>query len=236
MPLPLLPPAFHLVALDPELDAFARAVRAAPRGIDDGTLYWADRSDRLDLAIVLEPEAPAARTLEALYVLTLAAGDAMAALLPPSVPVAFAWPGELILAGARAGKVRAALAPVADADGLPPWLVLALQIDVGPLGDKPGLIPDRTSLHGEGAGDAEVVPLVESVSRHFLHWTNRWHEDGLEPVRAAWNARCYRRGEPSTLAVAGQRVEGPVEGLDRRGAFVVGGRSSELIHSLEMLA
>ena len=78
MPLPLLPPAFHLVALDPELDAFARAVRAAPRGIDDGTLYWADRSDRLDLAIVLEPEAPAARTLEALYVLTLAAGDAMA--------------------------------------------------------------------------------------------------------------------------------------------------------------
>ena len=70
MPLPLLPPAFHLVALDPELDAFARAVRAAPRGIDDGTVYWADRSDRLDLAIVLEPEAPAARTLEALYVLT----------------------------------------------------------------------------------------------------------------------------------------------------------------------
>ena len=137
MPPPSLPPAFHLVALDPEVGAFARAVRAAPRGVDDGTLYWTERSDRVDLAVVLEPESPAAQTLEALYVLTVAAGDALGAALPPVVPVAYGWPGDLILAGARVGRVRAALAPVADADGVPPWLVVGLQIDVAALGDDP---------------------------------------------------------------------------------------------------
>ena len=113
MPLPSLPPAFHLIALDREVAAFERAVRAAPRGIDDGTVYWTDRTDRLELAIVLEPETPARRALEAVYVLTVAAGDALEQLLPPEVPVAFAWPGDLIVDGAKIGSVQVALAPVA---------------------------------------------------------------------------------------------------------------------------
>ena len=79
MPLPILPPAYDLVTLDAELDAFERAVRLAPRGLDDGTVYWVDRPDRLDMAMVLEPEAPVPTTLEALYVMTVAAGDALEA-------------------------------------------------------------------------------------------------------------------------------------------------------------
>ncbi len=236
MPPPSLPPAFHLVALDPEVGAFARAVRAAPRGVDDGTLYWTERSDRVDLAVVLEPESPAAQTLEALYVLTVAAGDALGAALPPVVPVAYGWPGDLILAGARVGRVRAALAPVADADGVPPWLVVGLQIDVAALGDDPGLMVGRTSLHGEGAGDVGVVQLVESISRHFLLWTSRWQESGLAPIRAAWNARCYRRGETATLTLVGGAVEGRVDGLDAHGGFVVGGSSFDLLRCRDMLA
>lgn len=236
MPPPSLPPAFHLVALDPEVEAFPRAVRAAPRGVDDGTLYWTERGDRLDLAIVLEPEAPAARTLEAVYVLTVATGDALGAALPPVVPVAFGWPGDLILARARVGRVQAALAPVADTDGVPPWLVVGLRIDVAPLGENPGLVPDRTSLHGEGAGDVGVVQLVESISRHFLLWTNRWQEDGLAPIRAAWNARCYRRHETATLSLTDGPVEGRIDGLDAQGAFVVGGRPFDLLHCRHMLA
>lgn len=236
MPPPSLPPAFHLVALDSEVGAFARAVRAAPRGVDDGTLYWTERSDRVDLAVVLEPEAPAAQTLEALYVLMVAAGDALGAALPPVVPVAFGWPGDLILAQARVGRVQAALAPVADTDGVPPWLVLGLRIDVAALGDNPGLMVERTSLHGEGAGDVGVVQLVESVSRHFLLWTNRWQEDSLAPIRAAWNARCYRRGETATLTLAEGPVEGRIDGLDVHGRFVVGGSSFDLLHCRDMLA
>ena len=208
MPLPSLPPAFHLVALEREVPAFERAVRAAPRGVDDGTLYWADRTDRLELAVVVEPEAPAATSLEALYVLTVAVGDALGALLPPIVPVAFAWPNDLILTGAKVGRVRAAMAPVANPEAVPPWLVLGLSLNVGPLGDDPGLLPDRTSLFDEGAGDVKVVQLVEGVSRYLLQWTSRWLNEGFAPVRSAWNARCFHLGEEASLTLADERVRG----------------------------
>lgn len=236
MPLPVLPPAYELVVLDREVAAFARAVRAAPRGLEDGTVYWTDRGDRLDLAVVLEPEAPAGPTLEALYVLTVATGDALGALLPPATPLAHAWPGHLLLDGARVGRAKAALAPVAGADSVPPWLVLGLDVAVGPLGHDPGRRADRTSLHEEGGRDVTATALAEAVARHFLRWTGRWLDDGPGPVRAAWNRRCHRRGEEGALVLDGRRVAGRVEGLAEDGAFVVGGERLRLADHLDALA
>ena len=53
--------------------------------------------------------------------LTVAAGDALGTPLPPQVPVAFAWPGDLILDGAKVGQVRAALAPSRARGIRPGW-------------------------------------------------------------------------------------------------------------------
>jgi BirA family transcriptional regulator, biotin operon repressor / biotin---[acetyl-CoA-carboxylase] ligase len=235
MPLPSLPPAFHLIGLDREVPAFDRAVRAAPRGADDGTVYWTERSDRLELAVVLEPEAPSAATLEAVYVLTVAAGEALAHALPPAVPIAYAWPGDILLDGARTGAVRAAVARVADPAVVPPWLVLGLRLDVASPAADPGRLPDRTSLADQGAGDATVTELVEGVTRQLLLWTSRWLEDGPAPVRAAWNRRCYRRGETGGLTLGEERIEGVIAGLDGGGALVVGGRRLGLEAALELL-
>ena len=101
-------------------------------------------------------------------------------------------------------------------------------MSVGPLGDDPGRFPDRTSLHEEGAGDITPARLLESVTRHLLHWTARWLEEGLGPVRAAWNPRCFRLGEAGELALADRRVAGGGQGLDAGGAFVVGDHRLEL--------
>ena len=211
-------------------------MQAAPRGAEDGTIYWTDRADRLELAVVLEPEAPADRTLEAVYVLTVAVGDALAGLVPPALPVAYAWPGDLLLDGARVGGVRVALAPVAGAGAVPPWLVRGLTISVGPLADDPGRLPELTSLHGEGAGDVTVVAMVEAVTRHLLRWTNHWLEDGFVPVQSAWNRRCFRRGEVGQLTLGDRQLEGPVAGLDAAGALVVGEHRADLHQALGMLS
>jgi BirA family biotin operon repressor/biotin-[acetyl-CoA-carboxylase] ligase len=222
MALPHLPPAFRLVVVDREIDAFERTRRLAPQGLEDGTVYWTDRADRLRLAVALEPEAPRATTLELVYVLTVATGDALGALLPPGLPLAFAWPGGLVLDGARLGRVKAALAAVADGREVPRWLVLGLDIAVGPYPGEPGEVPDRTTLADAGASGITVVMLAESVSRHFLAWTYRWQEEGLLPVRAAWNARCLDRGSEARLMVAGRPREGRVTGLDMFGSFRIG--------------
>lgn len=236
LPLPLLPPAFQLVALDREVDAFARAVRLAPRGLDDGTVYWTDRPDRLALAVALEPEAPRAATLEAVYVLTVAVGDALGALLPPQMPLAFAWPGGIVLDGAELGRVRAAVAPTVDAGETPPWLVLGLDLAVGDRAGEPGTRPGLTSLSESGAGEeATAARLAEGVGRHFLAWTHRWLEDGPGPVRAAWDARCFRKGEAATLGVGGCWFTGEVGGLDSGGRFKIGGSALPLEAALAEL-
>ena len=232
--LPKLPPAYHLVAVDREADAFARALRAAPRGAEDGTLYWTDREDRLRLAIVVEPEMPVQQALEAHYVLAVATCDALSILLPPHLPLAFAWPADLLLDGARLGRFRLALAPMVGAT--PPWMVLGLEVPIAALPGEPGQRPDRTTLHDSGAVAIDATGLAEAVARHFLAWSYRWQEEGFAPVRAAWNARCYKEGEHGHLALAGWQFTGAVHGLDEAGRFVVGGRALELEPVLGELA
>lgn len=187
--LPSLPPAFRLVVVARDIDAFDHACRRAPQGVADATVYWTERADRLQLAIVLEPDEPLRASLPVVHVLTVAVGDALGALLPPGLPFACRWPAILCLDGARLGTVRAAAAPTSGPDALPAWLVLGLRVDVGPYAGEPGEVPDRTTLADAGAPEITTVALAEAVSRHFLAWVRRWQEDGFAPVRAAWNAR-----------------------------------------------
>lgn len=236
MSLPLLPPAFQLVVVDEGVDAFERARRMVPRGLDDGTVYWTDRRDRLLLAVALEPEAPLPQTLLATYVLTVAVGDALGALLPPALPVAFAWPGGIVLDGARLGQLRVAVAAIAEPDSVPPWLLLGLDLAVGPVPHEPGATPDVTTLADAGAGEISVVQLAESVTRYLLHWTHRWQETGFADVRTAWNERCFRRGETATLALAAGQFMGSIAGLDGEGRFRIGEAALSLDAALPELA
>lgn len=215
MRLPVLPPAYTLVALDRDVPAFERAIAAAPRGLEDGTVYWTDRADRLELGIALEPEAPPEATLLAVYVLTVAVGDALTGLRSPVERVAFAWPGHLLASDQELGRVRARLAPAAP-ETAPPWLVLGLSLAWAPRGG--------------------VAELVEGVGHHFLRWTGRRLAAGLDPVRAAWNRRCYRRGEDGALRLDGRAIAGRIEGLDEAGAFVIGGQRLALSDALASLA
>lgn len=229
MPLPSLPPAYHLIALDPEVAAFERAVRAAPRGIEDGTIYWSARDDLLDMALVLEPETASLPALDAAYLLAVAACEALAPLVPPTAPIACAWPGDLLLACARVGGIRAALAPIADPAAPPPWLVLGLRLQ---LADAAGDLPDRTALASQGAPGVTAAALLDTVSHRFLHWSVRWRADGPASVYTAWNRRCFRRGEPGVLALNGQQVGG----LDADGRFTIGQARLPLTEALELLA
>ena len=233
---PSLPPAFQLVRLDREVAAFERAVRAAPRGIEHGTVYWSDRGDLLDLALVLEPDVPAAAALQDVHLLTVAACEALAQLLPPTVPVRCAWPADLILDGARVGGVRALRAPTADLAARPPWLVLGLVIQLDAPGAGAAALPDRTSLVAQGAGGVSAGALLAAIASGFLRWSRCVLRDGPGGVQAAWNGRCYRRGEPGTLVLAGERITGTIAGLDPEGRFVIGERRLSLDEAAALLA
>lgn len=231
--LPSFPPAFQLVALDGEVDAFARAVGAAPRGIEDGTIFWSGRDDLLDMALVLEPDTAALPALDAVYLLAVAACETLARLVPPEASVACAWPGDLLLDGARVGAVRAVVAPTADPAAPPPWLVLGLRLQ---LTATPGGPVDSTSLTGQGGGEAGAAALLAVVSRRLLDWTARRRTDGPASVYAAWNRRCFRRGEQGVLSLDGEPVAGTIAGLDAEGRFTIGLVRLLLTDALGLLA
>lgn len=192
---PTLPPVFHPRPVT-DRDPFDAAVAAADAGGEPGTLFWTPRRDRLEAAVVLAPDRPLADTRHAAAVTLVALADALEALGPPNLAIAFNPDSRVLVNGAVVGEVAFAAPPGTTEDAVPDWAVVGVRIDV--LGDPddpdPGLHPDRTALREEGFGDLDAPRLLESLARHTLFWMNVWENDGFEPVRRAWQGRTLNRG------------------------------------------
>lgn len=182
-----VPPPFHAVCSGPS-DAFLRAVVEAEAEAGAATLVWSSRPDLVDLAVVFEPEMPLRQARLVGPVLMLAMADTLAALGPPQKDCRFAWPGTLEVDGAEVGSVSVTAPAFAEEESVPEWLVagVKLRLSFPPDVSDPGKTPERTALYEEGFGDVTGVEIVESFSRHLLHWTNRWLEEGGEPVAQEW--------------------------------------------------
>ena len=199
-----LPPVFRAVTVRD--DAFGAARVMAVAGGEAGTLVVAAADAvpaRLDLAVVLEPDRPAAECFPALPIAMLAMADALASLGPPLKTVGFFWPDRLVVDGAEVGRARLALPEPNDEppdQPLPAWLVVGLELQMRLDSDavEPGRTPDRTALCEEGFGEVTAAAIVEAFARHLLHWVNRWQEEGLAPATQHYRARLV---EPAPASV-----------------------------------
>ncbi len=191
---PRLPPVYQLHST-PGLNPIEIAVKAAAAGGDEGSLYWDSGCADLRLALILHPDTPLAEALPLLTVASVGVGDALAALTPPQLPLAFAWPNRVLLNGGTVAR----LTITADAGPTPAWLVLAINVDMAANwdDDAPGARADVTNLAEEGADDIGQVELLEAICRHLLSWMARWQsEEGLTPILASWRARSLDPDQP----------------------------------------
>ena len=83
--------------------------------------------------------------------------------------------------------------------------------------DDPGDMPDRTTLHEEGAGEVTRTMLLESVSRHFLTWIDGWMNEGFRSVHENWLGRAVGSDQDVTVSHGGATVSGRVTGMDEDG-------------------
>lgn len=233
MPLPVLPSVYSLVVTGS--DPFARAKAQACERVEDGLLVLADRADRLLLALLLEPDRPRSSSLLVFYAHANAVGDALAALLPPLLPVTFGWPASVLVDGANVGRLRLAIADCGGSE-VPPWLVLGIELELAGGPGEPGERPEQAGLAELGALDLDPARLTEAWSRHFLTWLERFEREGFEPVRLVWNARCHDRGRRIELHLGGQIYAGAVVGLDGEGALRIGAGRVPLEAALAELA
>ena len=196
-----LPPGFAPVALRELGDAFAHA-RSIAAEAGAGTLVWVRRFDRVELAVVLEPDEPLVRARPALYAVMNAAADALQAHCPPERPLGFAWPDTVLLDGGTLGGARLAWPDGAREEETADWLVAGLVLRlVSPLVRKVLGSGERaahpldvaatrgTSLEIEGFEMLDAAQLIGGFARHLMVQVDRWREGGFAPVAEQFLSR-----------------------------------------------
>lgn len=185
-----LPPPYRAVIVASGRSPAVEARAAAIAGDDEGAIFWVDRADRLDCALILKPERPRREALPVIYAAALAFADALGAFAPPPSPIGFGWPGEILIDGGRAGRLALACAPSAPTV-VPAWAVLGFDLALTAGSDEPGREPTQTCIADEGFEGFSPAAQIEGFSRHFLAWLNRWDEGGLAPIAAEWSRRSF---------------------------------------------
>lgn len=187
--LPDLPSVFAPVILREGGDAMARAVALAPlRGA--GTLAWVGAYARAEAAVVLEPELPLRAARLAFLAAANALADALVAIGPPELDVAFRWPGGLLLNHGACGQVRLAPPPGAAEDAVPDWLVVGMELRLAfPAGHEAGLSPGVTCLAEEGFEDPDAAGLTAAWARHLMAGLDAWQARGPQRVAEPYLAR-----------------------------------------------
>jgi len=224
LPDPTFPPMLSGHGLDVGVELFGEACRRAATGeAGAGDVFWGRRTDRLQCAVVLEPEVSADHSLQMVYAAMLAFGDAFGAVAPPEIGMFYRWPATFLVNDAVVGMLQVALPELDAADVVPDWLVVAVDIAImpDPLADDPGSNPDNTTLHDEGCAEVTRTGLVESFCRHFLVWINEWSDEGFEPLHRHWLQRARDHNEETTLDHMGKTHCGIFVGLDEDGNLLL---------------
>ncbi|MEE4296223.1 MAG: biotin--[acetyl-CoA-carboxylase] ligase [Wenzhouxiangella sp.] len=226
---PQLPAAYEVTQLDGKSVVLDHTVELAKQGSPEGTLVWATSqpqgSHRLEkpwfspdnglyLALILEPEFEPSRYGEIGLIGLLSLGWAVSDHVAPMTDLRYRWPNDLLLSGSKVGGVT--LRKASDAS----WLVLGVSLNVA---SEPSEVIDGGCVVIEG-GCAEIQPtdILESFAREFLHWINRWDEDGLSTVLSALKGRWGKVGESALIDLApGESVAGEFQEAREDGALIL---------------
>ncbi|NNE22962.1 MAG: hypothetical protein HKN11_10170 [Rhizobiales bacterium] len=220
---PTFPPLLSGRAVAAGEDAFAAALGACTGGdAGAGDVFWSRSQGVMDVAVVLEPEVSATRSLQMLFVAMVAFGDSFGAIGPPEVGVFYRWPNQMLINDARFGEARVGL-PDVPGDTVPDWLVVGLTVQIHPdeSGPEPGHDLLNTSLWYEGAGEIDRTMLVESYSRHLLTWINKWGDDGFKPVHENWLGRAIGHDDVIDIDWNGKRHKGKFLSIDEEGNLLL---------------
>lgn len=232
-----LPPVYRLIALPPGRDPEAHARTLAADGAAPGTLVCADRADRLDCSVLLEPGMALREARLVVYVGMLGLGDALGAVVPPGIDVTYRWPNVIEANVGPVARIDLHAPRARSAAAVPPWMTLRAVVALSTAIDAdPASASFETTIADEGGPEVTAVALLESFARHLLAWMNRWEQDGFGPVRAMWLRHAPSHGETVQLLTGKRRSRGTFRDIGDDGAMILEGpRSTRSIPLATML-
>jgi BirA family biotin operon repressor/biotin-[acetyl-CoA-carboxylase] ligase len=176
---------------------------------------WVDEPGSALLAsIILRPPVEVPRLPQ----LSLVAGIAVAEAIGEAsgLPVAVAWPNDLLIRGLKVAGILAE--SFAGSGGAGAVVILGIGINVNQTRFPEELESRATSLALEAGHLLDRERLLTAVLEHLETWYRRWVAEGFGPIREAW-----RRGS----VTLGRRVTtdggaaGIAEDLAEDGALLV---------------
>ena len=232
-PTPRLPSLYELIELQSVDSAMKEARRRAENGAEEGTLIWAheqtDARGRLGhtwhsppgnlyCAIVLQPEFPTDQAIEINYIAALSIGTALGSMTSPMVTLRYCWPNDIILNGDKVAGIF--IDAPTTVDNHWPWMIVGMSVNIATYPDNPN--PGAVSIHeAQGNPDISVINVLEECSRQFLHWINRWAEQGFEPILKNWRQRANGINEYVSIALKDETVTGNFTSIESNGAIAV---------------
>lgn len=217
---PTFPPLLTGHCLKGDGDPFSWAIDKVEKSeLSAGDLVWAEKKNKLQFALVLEPEVRRERCHEILYVAMVALGDAIGALVPPEVSVKYQWPNNVLMNDGKIGSVDLFVSDD-DEKEVPNWMVLSVDLQILPdfIDDNPGENIDVTTMWDEGCGETTRDELLESVSRHTVAMIHTWSEDGFGPIHKLWVGRLSEKMNASPKLELDE-----IKGLDEFGNALIAG-------------
>jgi BirA family transcriptional regulator, biotin operon repressor / biotin---[acetyl-CoA-carboxylase] ligase len=210
LPDPKFPPLFTGHAVTAPLRPLADAALGAGAGrYGAGDLVWARATDRMALALVLEPDVPLATACQMSALALVAVVETLGHLCPPQLPVVSRWPGTILVNSGACGAVTLA-APINVASAIPSWLVIGIELAISANSrGEPGERPHETSLDEEGS-TVTRTDLIEALSTRLLAWLHTWQTEGFRQIHEHWLFRTEGRADDSVV----DGVQGRVLGLD----------------------
>lgn len=232
VPAPVLPAFYQLHAFDRLPSTMDECRRHAAEGAPEGLLVWAleqtagrGRRGRsflsppgnLYLSLLLRPAGNVAAGAQLGFVAAVALAEAVSALLPDGARrVRVKWPNDLLIDRAKASGILLEGQPTPA--GRLDWIILGIGVN---LASHPSDTPyPATSLAAAG-GNAGPAELLAAFAERFLAWHQTWTERGFAPIRAAWLARAAGFGEPITVRLPQETLEGRFADLDDTGILWV---------------
>ena len=209
-----LPPPYRVLHFEGAF-AFDAACAVAAAGVEEGALFWSERSGRVECAVASRPDRPRRETLPEIYVGALAVADALAAFAAPPAPIGFRWPNGILVDGGLVGSVSLACA-AGPPEAVPAWAVIGFALALSRPGDEPGRAPDLTSISEEGFDGFSSTGLIEGFARQLLRWARRLEAEGFASIAAEWWRRAFAGPGDRRPALAGVERGTPVA-LDAAG-------------------
>lgn len=177
---------------------------------------WGSAVGNVHLTYATYSTLPLSQAAQLSFVVCVAIGEELCALIPPTETLSYKWPNDILLNGKKVGGL------LLEALTLPEKGKTAYLIGCG-LNLKS--YPDETrfpatSFENEGIYLA-LQDTVHSVASSMDRYISLWKKEGFAPIYELWMKRAARLGQTITFDCDEKTFTGIFEGITEEGLLIL---------------